>query len=389
MHQFTLDDKVSPEKTIYIPSCTIVPSIDIQHLSSMSQKELLESTTLDTSNTFEICRPASNVLQRDKVSVFRTSNREELITWCRLLIHIASGVSLSSIGITEHDDLFLRNGGSSFDELENHPASQFSRFSDASNRQQQEKSEKSLSENTPASSPARSVRSVRTEESFNEPAAMTKRRSTRPPQVSTNHTTEESLKTPTASTIPEEYLSIVEDDTYNNADSESFVTARFTDNEADGSNSADSEDGDDHIEVVDGYLHNFSEHQDESNKEKDDDAVSIASTSTAKGPASSIKKNKSSDSINKTATDSPANKRSPSLASTNFDDAQSSLYFSSASAPPSPSLSNRSSIVSIPDFNLVPEVTSSTITNDQADTNRALTAAETYKANLAFKLEDE
>lgn len=389
LHQFSLDDKVSPEKTIYIPSCTIVPSIDIQHLSSMTQKDLLESTTLDTSNTFEICRPASNVLQRDKVSVFRTSNREELITWCRLLIHIASGVSLSSIGITEHDDLFLRNGTNSFDELENHPGSQFSQFSDTSNRQQQEKSEKSLSENTPVSSPARSIRSVRTEESFNEPAAMSKRRSTRPPKVSTNHTTEESMKTPTATTIPEEYLTIVEDDTYNTADSESFVTARFTDNEAEGSNNVESDDGDDHVEVVDGYLNNLVGHQEESSKGRDDDAVSIASTSTAKGPASSIKKNRSSDPINIDTTNSPTNKRSPSLASTNFDDAQSSLYFSSASAPPSPSLSNRSSIVSIPDFNLVPEVTSLTITNDTVDTNKVLTAAETYKANLAFRLDDE
>ncbi|CAO3619786.1 unnamed protein product [Mucor hiemalis] len=350
----------------------------------MTQKALLESTTLDTSNTFEICKPATSVLQRDKVSVFRTSNREELITWCRLLIHIASGVSLSSIGITEHDDLFLRNGSNSFDELENHPDSQFSQFSDTSSRQQQV--EKSLSESTPVSSPARSIRSVRTEESFNEPAAMNKRRSNRPPKVSTNHTTEDSLKTPTTATIPEEYLTIAEDDTYTNTDSESFVTARFTDNEAEGSsNSADNEDDEVHDEVVDGYLSNLGEHREI--KEKDDDAVSIASTSTAKGPASSIKENKSSET--NTTTESPPNKRSPSLASTNFDDAQSSLYFSSASAPPSPSLSNRSSIVSIPDFNLVPEATSLTLTNDQVNANRALTAAETYKANLAFKLDDE
>jgi len=75
----------------------------------------------------------------------------------------------------------------------------------------------------------------------------------------------------------------------------------------------------------------------------DDDKLSIASNSTAKGHTA--------------ATNSPnANERSPSLHSTS--DAQSSLYFSSTSTPPSPSgLSDTSSIVSIPEFQLLPQAT--------------------------------
>lgn len=369
MHQFRLDDKVSPEKSIYIPSCTIVPSIDINLLSTMDMKSLLENTSLDKSNRFEICRPASSVLQRDKISVFRTSNREELIKWCRLLIQIASGVDMMDYG----DAIYIGSGSNSFDESEINRGSQFSQQSNHSSIALQQKNvddKQSIHSGTPASSPARSIRSIRTEESFNEPAAMSKRRSNRPPKVGIHQTTEDDLRTPT--TIPEEYLAIAEDDTFNNTDAESFVTARFIDNEADEMNEEDDEN---HI-IIDNYFPMGSQ------KKEDDDAISIASTSTAKGPTSSSPtKELSSPLLSNT-------QRSPSLAGTTFDDAQSSLYFSSGSAPPSPSQSDCSSIVSIPEFELEPEATNLT-TEDDNNHNTRLSAAEMYKATLTMKLDVE
>jgi hypothetical protein len=394
-----MDDKVSPEKTIYVPSCTIIPSIDISHLSNIDQKSVLENDSLDKSNTFEICRPAANVLQRDKVSIFRTSTREELITWCRLLLHIASGVSLSSFGITSEDGLFLPNASNTFDDLENHPNTQIAR-SDSKNKKLQQKvaaavkiattvKEEERKTATPGSSPACSLRSVRTEESFNEPAAMSKRRSAalqrsnQPavPAVPSTYKDEEDLKTPTTILIPAEYLSTdkydEEEEEVNNADAESFVTARFDDP----FNNQDEERDEDHPIVIDEYF----------KQQKDDDAVSIASTSTAKGPASTYNESPHTDQINTPSPPLPLLKKLPSFASTstNFDDAQSSLYFSSTSAPPSPSLSTTSSIISIPEFPsvIIPQQEFSSSSTSTKDTR--LSAAELYKATLTMKLDDD
>lgn len=288
----------------------------------------------DVSNTFEICKPATNVLQRDKASVFRTSTREELVTWCRMLIHFASGVSLSSLGVSSDDNLVLQNPPISFDELEHHPSTvQMMRLSHSNNMD----TRKITGTSTVSSSPARSLRSVRTEESFNEPAAYNK--SSTPPPTTTTF----AASTPISDVIVEEELY--------STDAESFVTAQLNDD-----NDTYSEDEDNDVEqdtgvLVEYFNPQFSKNVNDTN---DDDAVSIASTSTAKGHTA-------------TSNSPNVNERSPSLMSTS--DAQSSLYFSSTSAPPSPSgLSDSSSVVSIPDFQLLPHVISIT-QNQETDTS--------------------
>lgn len=328
LHQFSLDDKVSPEKTIYIPNTTIIPSIDLNHLNTV-----MTEYAGDTSNTFEICKPATNVLQRDKVSVFRTSTREELVTWCRMLVYIASGVSLSYLDQnTTEDDLVLRSSPISFDELEHKPSTvQVMRLNHSNNMDTKKIND---STSTVSSSPTRSLRSVRTEESFNEPAAYNKSSSAPPPT-----TTSFALSTPISDIIVEEEL-------YNSTDAESFVTARI---EYDNDHYSEEETSND-IEQDAGVLVEYFNSQLKNNisvsDDSSDDALSVASASTAKGHS------KTSDSPN-------TNERSPSLISTS--DAQSSLYFSSTSAPPSPSgLSDNSSVVSIPEFQLLPQVISIT-----------------------------
>ncbi|GAN07321.1 hypothetical protein MAM1_0156d06817 [Mucor ambiguus] len=323
LHQFSLDDKVTPEKTIYIPNTTIVPSIDLSKLHTV-----LTEYAGDTSNTFEICKPSTNVLQRDKISVFRTSTREELVTWCRLLVHIASGASLSSLD----EDLVLRNSSSSFDELEQHPVN----IMRLSHSQHMDTRKISISGTSVSalSSPARSLRSVRTEESFNEPAAYSKS-STPPPTATTFN-----VSTPISDII-------VEEEMYS-TDAESFVTATHQmDNDDDDDDNpyyhSDEEDEgaeQDARALMDYFSPQLSQQPSDND---DDDAASMASNSTAKGHGAT--------------TNSPnVSERSPSLHSTS--DAQSSLYFSSTSAPPSPSgLSDASSIVSIPEFQLLPQAT--------------------------------
>ncbi|KAI8377443.1 uncharacterized protein BYT42DRAFT_344653 [Radiomyces spectabilis] len=88
LHQFRLDDKVSPEHSIYIPQSTIVPSVDISHLAN----QIMETTSDNTKQefTFEIIRPGNARLQRDKAYEFRVSSRKELLDWCRLLCEIAT-----------------------------------------------------------------------------------------------------------------------------------------------------------------------------------------------------------------------------------------------------------------------------------------------------------
>lgn len=361
-----MDDKVSPEKTLYIPSTTIIPSIDINYISSSDQKSVLENMSLDTSNTFEVCKPASNVLQRDKVALFRTSNREELVTWCRLLIHFSSGASLSSLGMkAEHNEL-----SHSLEDAEPELAQHSNEVTNNST--------KDIAEH----SPARSLRSVGTEESFNEPLAMDKKRVTiknsRPPVTKAmSITTDDGLRTPTATSFQAQYFLPEESDNKNGTDSESFVTANLDDdNEYDG-----QEDDEVHHVITNDYFI-----VPPSEPKIDDDAVSIASTSTAKGPSSS----RPDDSPIRASTPEPTGRRSPSIASTAFDDAQSSLYFSSGSAPNSPTPSNRSSVVSIPDFNLVPETTSFNVSDQQEpSTNTQLSAAQLYKATLKMDLDDK
>ncbi|KAL7310243.1 hypothetical protein PS15m_009765 [Mucor circinelloides] len=86
LHQFKLNDKVSPEFSIYIPNVTIIPSMDISHLNLTT----LQAEPDKSSNySFEIQRSGS-VLQRDKSYVFRTSSLAEMVVWCKLLSDVAT-----------------------------------------------------------------------------------------------------------------------------------------------------------------------------------------------------------------------------------------------------------------------------------------------------------
>ncbi|GAN06450.1 fragile histidine triad protein [Mucor ambiguus] len=86
LHQFKLNDKVSPEFSIYIPNVTIIPSMDISHLNLTT----LQAEPEKSSNySFEIQRSGS-VLQRDKSYVFRTSSLAEMVVWSKLLSDVAT-----------------------------------------------------------------------------------------------------------------------------------------------------------------------------------------------------------------------------------------------------------------------------------------------------------
>ncbi|KAG2224949.1 hypothetical protein INT45_000070 [Circinella minor] len=85
LHQFHENDKVNPELSIFIPKSTIIPSIDMSHLSTQYHQHLHPS---GDEYTFEIRR--SSALQRDKVYILRARSREELIGWCQLLIDVAT-----------------------------------------------------------------------------------------------------------------------------------------------------------------------------------------------------------------------------------------------------------------------------------------------------------
>lgn len=101
LHEFDMDDKVNPERSFYIPATTIVPCIEI--IKKRSTSDHHPPPPPGDGYTFEICKPSTAVLQRDKISVFRTKTREDLIKWCGLLVHLASGISLSTFGLTERD----------------------------------------------------------------------------------------------------------------------------------------------------------------------------------------------------------------------------------------------------------------------------------------------
>jgi hypothetical protein len=85
LHEFPSENQITPERTFYIPSTTIIPSVDINHLSQ-------ELDDPDTELTFEICRPSTNILQKDKVTIFKTTSTQNLVEWCSLLIQVSTGM---------------------------------------------------------------------------------------------------------------------------------------------------------------------------------------------------------------------------------------------------------------------------------------------------------
>ncbi|CAO3682760.1 hypothetical protein G6F70_003005 [Rhizopus microsporus] len=286
LHQFTMDNKVSPEKTIYIPSVTVIPSID---LSSALYQHYSED-----SYTFEICRPGANVLQKDKVSVFRTTTKQELIDWCTCLVQVASGNLLTEASSNI-----------------SHP-----------------------------SSPTYSGCSAKSNESMLDPSTAQGNRIRKSSFPS---------RTPLHSPSPlhSSGLKIANNDSFIIEPSSAFST--------------DSQ-------IQDSAIHC-----------EEEDRISIASNSTAKMPleSGSRENNDEADRLNSNENihgQEENKQREPSVISTIFDDAQSSVYFSSTSAPPSPALSAQSSIISFPSLGPLE------VTNEQV---------EVYKPTLSLNLESE
>lgn len=106
MHEFTLDDKVSPERSIYMPDSTVVPCIDISHLAND-----IPNDHKDGQYTFEIHKRGTQVLQRDRVYVFRTNSREELLSWCRALVDASTRTTPPRVPIMpQHTNITPTNG---------------------------------------------------------------------------------------------------------------------------------------------------------------------------------------------------------------------------------------------------------------------------------------
>lgn len=284
-----MDNKVSPEKTIYIPSVNVVPSID---LSSALYQHYSED-----SYTFEICRPGTNVLQKDKVSVFRTTTKQELIDWCTCLVQVASGNLLTETSSNI-----------------SHP-----------------------------SSPTYSGCSVKSNESMLDPSTAQGNRIRKSSFPS---------RTPLHSSSPlhSSGLKIANNDSFIIEQSSAFSTD--------------------------------SQIQDSAIRYEEEDRTSIASNSTAKVPLENGSRENndeddrldSSENIHGQEQEEENKQREPSVISTIFDDAQSSVYFSSTSAPPSPALSAQSSIISFPSLGPLE------VTNEQV---------EVYKPTLSLNLESE
>lgn len=101
-----MDDKVSPERSIYMPDSTVVPSIDISHLANGAP-----SDNKDGPYTFEIHKRGTQVLQRDRVYVFRTNSREELLSWCRALVDASTRTTPPRAAIMpQHTNITPVNG---------------------------------------------------------------------------------------------------------------------------------------------------------------------------------------------------------------------------------------------------------------------------------------
>lgn len=101
-----MDDKVSPERSIYMPDSTVVPCIDISHLAND-----IPNDHKDGQYTFEIHKRGTQVLQRDRVYVFRTNSREELLSWCRALVDASTRTTPPRVPIMpQHTNITPTNG---------------------------------------------------------------------------------------------------------------------------------------------------------------------------------------------------------------------------------------------------------------------------------------
>ncbi|KAL0098028.1 hypothetical protein J3Q64DRAFT_1716355 [Phycomyces blakesleeanus] len=114
LHQFSLSDKVAPERFIYIPNSVIVPSIDINQF--VNESNISNEMTNDESNqhyTFEIRRPSTTVLQRDKTYQFRVSSRQALLDWCKALVEVAGRSYMAQYLVSNRSSIGLNRDSSS------------------------------------------------------------------------------------------------------------------------------------------------------------------------------------------------------------------------------------------------------------------------------------
>lgn len=265
-----MDDKVSPERSIYMPDSTVVPSIDISHLAND-----VPSDSKDGPYTFEIHKRGTQVLQRDRVYVFRTNSREELLSWCRALVDASTRTTPPRAAIMpQHTNITPVNG---------HPH-QISR-------------PPSTHGSSSSSSQTSSVAQQQSQQQHPNPASgsTVSVPNTVRPQSDTNNSRPAS--------------------THDNDDAASVMTARPT-----------------------------------APAPAPETPTSTAS-STQPPPAAisqdAVKEQQQED--QQQHDESDANTQRFSRASTQFDDSESSVYFSSASAPPSPSASSIVSLSAVED----------------------------------------
>lgn len=378
-----MDNKVSPEKTIYIPSTTIIPYMDLSNLATDDlYQHYNEEEKLERSHTFEICKRGANVLQREKVSTFRTSTREELVAWCTQMMHISTTKSKFD---QQNYPIDYSNSPQNSSLLVDNMESQVSGFSDSrisTNTATRVREPNMLSidvaENTEfkannPSSPTQSVWSNKSDESFNEPALLSR-----------NGIRKLSFPFNPFKQYPNITFPVQEQ---MNIKANSSITANtnkvLVNNSKTSIYSADSK-SDKNTDIE-----NFSV----DNTQDKYDSISISSSCTEKEQIMQPEESSQSDSM-VSPLDEPSNayqqtqnngRKSPSIVSTVFDDAQSSLYFSSASSPPSPASSSHSSIISIPDLQLIEqEGAIAGTTNWSRNSN-----IEVYNSSLMLNLDHE
>ncbi|CDS11871.1 hypothetical protein LRAMOSA04067 [Lichtheimia ramosa] len=87
LHEFSIDGKIHPEVSIYIPKTTIIPSIDISYLAQHP-----DDTRNDIGNKNYIIRilRSPGALQREKSYLFLVNTRLETLEWGRSLVDLAT-----------------------------------------------------------------------------------------------------------------------------------------------------------------------------------------------------------------------------------------------------------------------------------------------------------
>ncbi|KAI9276819.1 hypothetical protein BDA99DRAFT_494220 [Phascolomyces articulosus] len=351
LHQFTMDDKVSPERSIYIPETTIIPSIDISHFGDNEKTK--------GPFTFEIHKRGTQVLQRDRTFYFRTNSREELVSWCRVLCDVstaAQGTRMISAPIP-------------MKQLPSDSASS----SSVEGGDQLKKSNGSI-----ISIPT--VKSVRSNLTATPPVAQPKSPARQAAALTNNSTTtdtktdvsDEKTQVSTATTAITEVATTSSSSTFDNNETVAETSnntkvekiaddtppMKITDAAA-AKAAAEQAKADDHAKettetttTTNGYHNDIPPASIADVDDDDDDTASIMtaraipheSTSTSTQEEKKVEKEETSSSTSKKEEKRPAplNLERPESRASIVTDSESSVYFSSTSGPPSPASSNGS-----------------------------------------------